>query len=261
MKTNYHTHHQLCGHAIGNCEDYVQSAIKNNLVELGFSDHAPNSRVDDFGVRMRPKDFESYLEEIELVKNKYSESLTIKKGIEVEFFYDHEEYYDFLVSKLDYLILGQHYISKTKRMDDLISGFALSTKEEIDTYAEYVCEGMKTGHFDILAHPDLYMCGYQDWNEHAIKVAHKIIKCAEETNTILEFNGNGFRRGKRNTPQGKTQPYPRIEFWNLVKQSKVKTIFGVDCHTPEQICDTTIKEAEEVYKNLETNSVEFLHQK
>ena len=258
MKANYHTHHHLCGHANGNCEEYVIEAIKNDYEELGFSDHAPNSRVDDFGVRMKPKEFDEYLNDIEYVQKKYKSQLTIKKGIEVEFFYDHEEYYEFLKSKLDYLILGQHYISHTKRMNDLQSGFGLSTDKDIEVYAEFVCEGMRTRNFVILAHPDLYMCGYKDWNEKAIAVAHKIIKCAEETNTILEFNGNGFRRGKRNTPQGITQPYPRIEFWKLVKDSKAKTIFGVDCHTPKQIYDTTIKEAEEVYKNLNTNSVEFL---
>jgi len=261
MKTNYHTHHELCGHAIGNCEDYVLEAIKGNLKELGFSDHAPNTRVNDFGVRMKPKDFEGYLEEIEVMQNKYKESLTIRKGIEVEYFYDHEEYYKFLKSKLDYLILGQHYISLTKEMDNLISGFGLGTDKEIETYANYVCEGMRTKNFKILAHPDLYMCGYKDWNQKAIDVANKIIKCAIETDTILEFNGNGFRRGIRNTPQGKTQPYPRIEFWNLVKKTNAKTIFGIDCHSPEQINDDTIKKAEEVYKNLHTNSIEFLFKK
>lgn len=258
MKANYHTHHELCGHAVGKCEDYAVEAIKNNLEELGFSDHAPNSRVDDFGVRMDPKDFEGYLKEIEVVQNKYKNRLTIRKGIEVEFFYDHEEYYDFLKSKLDYIILGQHYVSLTKQMDDLISGFGLSTDKQIETYANFVCEGMQTGNFDILAHPDLYMCGYKDWNQKAIEVAQRIIKCAKETDTILEFNGNGFRRGIRNTPQGKTQPYPRLEFWELVKQSNAKTIFGIDCHAPEQIGDTTIMKAEEVYKSLETNAVEFL---
>lgn len=261
MKANYHTHHELCGHAVGFCEDYVVSAINSGIEELGFSDHAPNSRVDDFGVRMKPKEFKEYLDDIEFVQNKYKEKLTIKKGIEVEFFYDHEEYYDFLKNELDYMILGQHYISHTKTMNDLKSSFALTTDKDIEIYSDYVCEGMRTKRFDILAHPDLYMCGYKDWNQKAIEVGRKILKCAEETNIIIEFNGNGFRRGMRNTPQGKTQPYPRMEFWNLVKEYNVKTIFGIDCHSPEQIGDTLIKEVEEVYKKLNTNQVEFLFKK
>jgi histidinol-phosphatase (PHP family) len=240
MKTNYHTHHQLCGHAVGDCEEYAVEAIKQNFEVLGYSDHAPNSRVDDFGVRMKPKEFEGYLEEIETVKNKYKEQLTIKKGIEVEFFYDHDEYYEFLKDKLDYLILGQHYISMNKQMDNLQSSFALGTDAEIKQYATYVCDGIKTGHFNLLAHPDLYMCGYKDWNSQASEVAHQICKVAEEYNMILEFNGNGYRRGTRNTPQRKTQPYPRLEFWEVVKQYNIKTILSSDCHTPEHLYDTTI---------------------
>jgi histidinol-phosphatase (PHP family) len=261
MKANYHTHHELCGHARGKCEDYVQEAIKNGLSELGFSDHAPNSRVEDYGVRMKPQDFTKYLEDIEYVQEKYKNQLTILKGIEVEFFYDHEEYYQFLKEKTDYMILGQHYISKTKQMDNLLSGFACGTDEEIQIYANYVCEGMKTGYFDILAHPDLYMCGYKNWNKKTEEVAHQIIRCAMETKTILEFNANGFRRGKQNTPQGKLQPYPRMEFWNIVKQYDVQTIFGVDCHTPEQLYDDTMREVEEVFHKLKTKSITFLHQK
>ena len=261
MKTNYHTHHHLCGHAVGNCEDYVLEAINNNFVELGFSDHAPNSRVDDFGVRMEPNQFKEYMEDIEYVQNKYKNKLTIKKGIEVEFFYDHDEYYNALKQEVDYMILGQHYISHTKSMNDLQSGFALSSRKDIQVYANFVCEGMRTNNFDILAHPDLYMCGYKDWNQDAIQVAHKILKCAEETNTILEFNGNGLRRRKHNTPQGMKSPYPRLEFWNLVKEYKVKTIFGIDCHSPEQIGDSIIREAEAVYKDLNTDSIEFLFKK
>ena len=41
MKTNYHTHTCRCGHAAGYEEDYVISAIENNVSILGFSDHGP----------------------------------------------------------------------------------------------------------------------------------------------------------------------------------------------------------------------------
>ena len=41
MKINYHTHHYFCTHAIGNVEDYILEAIKNDFVEIGISDHGP----------------------------------------------------------------------------------------------------------------------------------------------------------------------------------------------------------------------------
>ena len=38
---DYHTHTYLCNHATGTIEDYIRSAIKIGLVEIGISDHFP----------------------------------------------------------------------------------------------------------------------------------------------------------------------------------------------------------------------------
>jgi histidinol-phosphatase (PHP family) len=42
MRTNYHTHHGICGHAFGTAEMYIKEAIKNKVKILGFSDHSPS---------------------------------------------------------------------------------------------------------------------------------------------------------------------------------------------------------------------------
>ncbi len=261
MKTNYHTHHYLCNHATGKTEDYVKEAIKIGLEVLGMSDHAPNTRVNDQGVRMKPSDFPFYLEDIEDAQRKYAGKIKILKGIEVEYFYDHEEYYEFLREKLDYLIHGQHYISMTKRMDDLISGFNLKTVEQINRYASYLEDAIESGYFDIIAHPDLYMNNYPKFDKYAVSVAHRICKSAKKHNIILEYNANGYRRGGKNTEKGFFPNYPRLEFWKIVKEYNCKTIFSSDCHSPEFLYNDTVKEAEEVYLKMGLNNVEYLELK
>jgi histidinol-phosphatase (PHP family) len=250
MKTNYHTHHELCGHAIGNCDDYCKEAVKNDFTELGFSDHAPNPNMDDIGVRMRPYEIDQYLKEINDSKVKYKDNLKIYTGLEVEYFYNHEEYLQELSEITDYLILGQHYISFTKDLNGLISGFGLTTKDQIELYADYVIEGMKTGHFVMLAHPDLYMHCYIEWDETAQRVARRIIETAMETNTILEFNANGFRRPKKKSKEGMVYTYPNRNFFKLVKEYNVEVMISSDCHTPEQLNDRAIIKAEEVVQEL-----------
>ncbi|MFU8786768.1 MAG: PHP domain-containing protein [Candidatus Izemoplasmataceae bacterium] len=47
FKANYHTHHKLCKHAIGDANDYVKEAVRLNFSHLGFSDHAPSHTIDD----------------------------------------------------------------------------------------------------------------------------------------------------------------------------------------------------------------------
>jgi len=261
MKTNYHTHHYLCRHAKGNTEDFVKEALKLGLTELGISDHAPNTRVNDQGVRMQPSDLPIYLEDIEAAQVKYKGQIKILKGLEVEYFYDHEEYYDFLREKVDYLIHGQHYISLTKQMNNLQSGFALRTKQEIDRYACYLEDAIESGYFEILAHPDLYLNSYQQFDKYAEDVAHRICKSAKKHNIILEYNANGYRRGGKNTENGFEPNYPRREFWKIVKEYDCKTIFGSDAHNPKFLYNDIVKEAEEDYIKLGLNSVEYLQLK
>ncbi|MBU1019872.1 MAG: histidinol-phosphatase [Firmicutes bacterium] len=253
MKRNYHTHHHLCGHATGSAEDYVKEAIKQRFDILGFSDHAPNYRVNDFGVRMKEAELAEYLKDIEKTKAKYSNKIKIYTGLEVEYFDDHEEYYQNYHEILDYMIHGQHYISMTDSMNDLISGFALTKPEQILKYAEYLEKAMTSGHFAMLAHPDLYMCGYKNFDETAKIVAHRICKMASELNVILEFNANGYRRGISKTPQGETQPYPRMEFWEIAKSYNCLTLLNSDCHSPEILYDRVVKKAEDVYLSLSLN--------
>ncbi len=258
MKRNYHTHHHLCNHATGNTEGFVLEAIKHNFDILGMSDHAPNSRVGDYNVRMDESQLELYLKDIENAQEKYSDKITILKGLEVEYFDNHEEYYKGLREKVDFLIHGQHYISMTNSMNNLISGFGLQTKDEIIKYASVLKEAMESKLFDFMAHPDLYMCGYHDFDSIAEQVAHTICQSAIENDMVLEFNANGFRRGKSNTPQGILQPYPRLEFWAIAKTYNVKTIFNSDCHNPLFMYDTNVKEAEEQYLKLGLNDIGIL---
>ena len=258
MKANYHTHHYLCNHAKGNTEDYVKEAIKIGLKELGMSDHAPNTRVKDRGVRMKPSEFELYLNDIEEAQRKYEGKIKILKGVEVEYFYDRDEYYEFLRKKVDYLIHGQHYISMTKRMDNLISGFGLKTVEQINRYASYLEDAIESGYFDILAHPDLYMNNYPEFDKYAKIVAHRICKSAKKHDTILEYNANGYRRGGIKTENRFLPNYPRLEFWKIVKEYGCRTIFGSDAHNPKFLYDLTVKEAEEDYLKFGLNNVELL---
>jgi len=258
MKRNYHTHHHLCNHAEGVTEDYIKEAIKQNFDILGMSDHAPNHRVKDINVRMDESELDIYLKDIESSQAKYGDKITILKGLEVEYFYNHDEYYKNLKEKTDYLIHGQHWVSMTESMNDLISGFGLENKEHILKYAEILKDAMESNNFDIMAHPDLYMCGYKDFDETALEVAHVICKAAIDNDMVLEFNGNGFRRKKSETPQGILPPYPRLEFWEVVKSYNCKTILNSDCHSPGFLYDGIIQEAEEVYKNLRLNDVGIL---
>src|SRR5580658_6546716 len=81
----YHMHTPLCGHAIGEPEEYVKQAIKVGLKEMGFSDHAPMVHKPMPGITMAYDELPKYHAMIEDVRNRYASQISIKIALESDF--------------------------------------------------------------------------------------------------------------------------------------------------------------------------------
>ena len=117
-------------------------------------------------------------------------------------------------------------------------------------YARTVAEGMKTGLFAAVAHPDLYMLNPFAWNDDCRRAADLIIDTAVATDTILEYNANGLRWEQRTYPDGRRAPYPHDNFWKMAAKAPVRVIVGSDCHNPSCIWDCAMDTAHENLKKL-----------
>ncbi|MDF2820464.1 MAG: putative histidinol phosphatase [Clostridiales bacterium] len=236
MRTNYHTHTYRCRHAGGTSQDYVNSAIINKLDILGISDHGPFPD-DSFDLRMYFRELEEYIDEIAKLKITHAKDILIYSGLEIEYFSYENDYYKDLLTKynLDYLVLGQHFYAMNNEEPKNIY-FAKSTKDYID-YATSAVEGMKTGFFKFLAHPDLMFINDFPWDKNCEEATDIIISAAKEHDFILEFNANGFRRQEQNYCDGIRIPYPHKNFWSKVSNTDIKVIINTDCHNPNQVWD------------------------
>lgn len=255
MKYNYHTHTYLCGHASGKPEDYVKEAIKHNMTLIGISDHAPFKPLYRSNVRMKDEELPLYIQLIEEAQAKYGNQIKILKGLEMEYFYEYEDYIKELKTKIDYIIFGSHNPILNNKF---FNSFEISTKEQVIAYAQNVVDAINSGLFDIIAHPDLYMFNYNNWDETAIQAANMIINAAKKTDSILELNANGLRRGQIKTPQGLKHRYPREEFWELVAKTNIKVIIGSDAHKPSFTHDKYVLEAEAFGKKYNLNIISHL---
>jgi histidinol-phosphatase (PHP family) len=255
MKTNYHTHHHLCKHAVGSAEDYIKVAIKHDFTDLGFTDHAPSHVINDEFVRMHWHELPQYLEDIMKNKDKYSDLIRIHCGLEVEYYDKNPDYYQYIKEKTDYLILGQHYISDEIAHNPLQSSFALKEGYQVILYAKSVVEAIKTGYFSLIAHPDLFMCGYDRFDRFAIEASHLICEAAKTYDVPLEFNANGYRRGIIKTSEGERYPYPVNAFWEIAKSYGCKVMLSSDAHAPNKLIDAETKKAEEVLKSLKITPI------
>jgi histidinol-phosphatase (PHP family) len=241
---NYHTHHGVCPHAKGSAEAYVKEAIALNMADIGFSDHAPSTFINDKNVRMSQSDFSHYLADIKAARDTYKDRINVYIGLESEFLDPKMQYYEDLLKDVDYLILGQHYIFRENPSKTRVSSFFLETANDVYLYAISVVEAIKTGYFSLVAHPDLYMCGYEPFDDTDKQAALMIIEASITYNVPLEFNANGLRRGIKKTKQGDRYHYPVKAFWELARDKGCTIVFSSDAHKPTYLYDDTVKKAE-----------------
>lgn len=255
MRTNFHTHTNRCGHAVGTELDYVNEAIKKGLSILGFSDHGPF--LDNrYGFRMDYTYLQSYIETVNELKISKKDEITIYLGLEIEYDPREKRYYEKLLKeyKVDYLVLAQHlYITENGQAIGICS--ATDTSQYID-YANSIVAGMHSGFFKFVAHPDLMFINNFAWDENCEKACDIIISAAEANNYILEFNANGFRRGINEFVDGSRLQYPHKKFWDKVAQTQTRVIIGSDCHNQEQVWDQVMENAHTIAHEWNLNIIE-----
>lgn len=225
---NYHTHTTRCRHAFGKDRDYIEKAIKAGITELGFSDHAPMLfPVDNYysTYRMFPEDVADYINSISLLREEYKDKIKIYIGYEFEYFPAlFNKTLDFLdkCGGYEYLILGQHFTDNEYEPYAHYSGLPTNNETLFDKYINQVLEGLKTGKFLYIAHPDLF--NYTGPDKIYIEKMTYLCQEIKKLGYPVEFNLLGFAQ-KRN--------YPDKRFWKIVSQVGNDVIIGFDAHSPE----------------------------
>ena len=233
---NFHSHTELCRHAVGLPVDYVKQAEREGCTALGVSDHCPYP--ESFGdtwqhVRMSVEEVPLYLESIRQAKEQAS--FPIYTGYECEWDRNFASWYcSDLREKCgaDYLVLGSHWLVNGS---ERIWAGNLGTVANLHAYVDQTIEGMASGAFAFLAHPDLFMAGWKEWDQETEACLKAILDAAVDLNLPLEVNGLGLSREPNETSRGMRCQYPYVEFWEMVAQTKCRVICNSDAHKPQDI--------------------------
>lgn len=256
MKFNYHTHTSRCMHAAGKDEEYVLCAIEAGYDEIGFSDHSPwpyKNYVSS--MRMKDNELESYVTSVKALKEKYKDKISIKLGLECEYF---KEYMPWLKDNLkkygfDYIILGHHY--SPNEVNGIYNGFP-SCAKDIVRYKNDILEAVDTGLFSYIAHPDLFMRGYSSFDKTAKKASEEIIKKSIAAGIPIEYNLMGILHARNNGAEG----YPCRKFWKLAGEMGATAIIGVDAHNPKTFLDRSLySDAQKVLKECGLKTAEKIN--
>ncbi len=236
--SNFHTHTYLCKHATGTPLQYVNQALKEGCSALGFSDHCPypDSFEDMWpDIRMSTEEINLYLQMV--TEAKESAPFPVLTGYECEWDARYKSWYEELFSSYgaQYLVLGSHWVTLNGGSTHLYCP-GIDNNSDLNHYIDQTINGMRSGLFAFLAHPDLFMMGHKEWDEQAISCSKAIIDAASDLNLPLEINGLGITRAPNNTRHGMRYPYPYIEFWDMVKEKgNIRIICNSDSHKPEDV--------------------------
>lgn len=232
--STFHIHTFRCKHA-GDEDDelYIRKAIELGAKRIIFTDHAPFPG-NPFGNRMDYEQLPEYISTFKRLKEKHRKRISVQIGLEIEYLPSFKDYYFELAEKreLEWLILGQHMFEYEPGV------YSFNDTKEVKIQTEYIglceamIEGMKTGLFRVVAHPDRAFRRRKEWDNSMEEISRKLIDTAIETGTVFEKNVSSLRR--------KHQYWP--EFWNLLdeilSEDEMKKAFwvkGFDAHSVEEL--------------------------
>lgn len=224
----FHVHTSRCGHASYVADEaYVKRAIELGADSITFTDHAPFPG-DPFTGRMKYYQLKEYISSLKQLKERYAGTINIFSGLEIEYLPFFKTYYEELKANenIDVLMIGQHHY----QCGIGIYGATYNYEIPGHMFADHIglcdamIEGMDTGLFDIVAHPDRVFKNYSVWNDMFAAISCKVIRKAVEKNIYLEKNYSSMRKENLYRP----------DFWKLVPKS-AKIIYGCDAHSVDEL--------------------------
>lgn len=289
---NYHTHTVRSGYSQSNSDiEILEAAKKAGYTMLGFSEHIPNPSLvlPDEDNRMLLSEVDEYIASINDLKQKNPE-MTILSGFEAEYDPMKESFLGEMKDKVDYMILGQHFVSR-----GLAQVSPNNNPNYPIEYASMISKAIDSGIFDIVAHPDIFM-KYRDtmeteeskklFDENSILASQIICEKARDMGIPIEINFGAVEQNK--TLSDEKLEYPYLAFWGVAKEIEgLKVLYGLDAHNlnafenvregydrvsqiTEMVSDKIIREnynpiiarqnnqkLQEAYKNGQANALTF----
>jgi len=247
---DYHIHTKLCRHGQGDLEDYVKSAIKKGLIEIGFNEHFPQEfliedlpqkyhnliPIEEYAMPMN--EFPDYVKEVLRLQEVYKDKIIIKLGTEFDFLKNKSNFIREQIRKypLDYVFGSVHQI--------FIEGkpFAFDDSRFLKFYDEYdidncyelyllaIDEAINSKLFDVISHLDLMKkYGFRPKNHQKyILLIDNTLDLIKKQDLILELNTAGERKKVG-------EFYPEDFILKQAYEKGIEITLGSDSHKPSEV--------------------------
>ena len=229
----YHTHTTFSD-GKNSMEEMVQAAIALGMPCIGFTDHS-DSPYQDYC--MRQAEYPAYFAEIDRLREKYGDKITIMKGMELDSHSDPS-----VVKELDYFLGSVHELVYDGRyygidharelqqecMDRELGGSKLAfAKAYYEELTAHILRNKPTivGHFDVLTKFSLMDEEDPQYQAVALEAMEKIVKVTP----VMEINTGAISRGWREVP------YPAMFLLKRWRELGGEVILGADTHATTTI--------------------------
>ena len=226
MLADYHIHCKYSDDSEEDLEKIIETAINKGIGEICFTDHV------DYGIKLDKDVFEkidenakkdwikkigridlnvdylNYFKEIEELREKYKDKITIRQGLEfgmqVHTIKDFQKLFDKYKEKFDFVILSCHQVNdkefwtnefqKGKSIDEYNAEYYEEIYRVMNRYSDYSI----LGHLDHIQRYNETIYPFEKSREIIVKILKKVI----EDNKGIEVNTSSFRYGlKELTPE------------------------------------------------------------
>lgn len=235
MLPDLHLHTSRCGHATGKMEEYIAVARSHGITHLGFADHIPMywlpSNQRDTGLAMAEEELPRYVQSVVRLQEE-NPDMIIDLGIEADYIPGYEDRLWAVIARhsFDYVLGSVHYMDGWGFDNPaLVEEY---TRRDVDElyrqYFDLVQEAVRSGLFDVIAHPDLIKkFGYLPRGDLQA-LYDQTARVMAGGDICVEVNTAGLRMAVG-------EIYPSLEFLKLCYRYGVPVTVGSDAHRPDQV--------------------------
>lgn len=232
MFYDYHMHCSYSADSNTPMKDMIEKSIELGLKEICFTDHVDYDIIGNPNVKV---DYNKYFEEIDFFKNKYTNAISIKKGIEMglqSHILDRcskeirEHDFDFVIGSIhtinkNELFTGDFHKGKTQY--EAYEGYYKTLLEIISSFNDYSV----LGHLDLIKRYGNYNNILDDslFSDYLEAILNKVIQNGKG----IELNTSSFRYNLKDLT-------PSVNILKMYKDlgGEIITV-GSDSHNPGQV--------------------------
>jgi len=236
-----HVHTNLCGHAKGEMEEYVQAAIGKGLKNIVFLEHMEEGISAPQPSWLSESDFDYYFDDGERLQEKYQDIIEIGLGVECGYNPEYKETLKKRLAKRKWDQIGischflkiennvQHLNVLSKKPENVMRATDLDTNVLFSKYLDTLLEAVTELGGSVLCHLDAafrWVPGHTLLDHHYQQIDFLLAQVAAK-GMALEINTSGINI--------RNEPFPNSRILDLAIQHKITFQLGSDAHKPDDV--------------------------